>query len=225
MWIIWHGVPGPGYWTPPMIQQLNWSRHLLSDWWHSQNPSASFHWPDYVRMRVSVVGCLCGTVEVIISSGRRDFLVPVVVTRGAVPGRDSQLVPFNSPPFCRPLSPPLLLFPLKLHSVNRLFPPWRGSALSPPSFDTGEKSGSEGRAYSVVYRERELERRGLKEALLPLLLSIRSSWVEELLPKCWAAGLFPPAGLSVICPCSNGREKQSRLEKVDSSGFAVFWLW
>lgn len=71
---------------------------------------------------MSVVGCLCGTVEVIISSGRRDFLVPVVVTRGAVPGRDSQLVPFNSPPFCRPLSPPLLLFPLKLHSVNRLFP-------------------------------------------------------------------------------------------------------
>lgn len=47
--------------------------------------------------------CLCGTVEVIISGGRRDFLVPVVVLRGAVPGRVSQLVSSNSPPL--PLSP------------------------------------------------------------------------------------------------------------------------
>ncbi|KAA8595069.1 hypothetical protein FQN60_012204 [Etheostoma spectabile] len=39
----------------------------------------------------------------------------------AVPGRDSQLVPFNSPPFCCPMSPPLLLFSLKLHSVTFLF--------------------------------------------------------------------------------------------------------
>lgn len=42
--------------------------------------------------------CLCGTVEVIISSGRRDFLVVVVVPRGAVPSRNSQLVSLNSPP-------------------------------------------------------------------------------------------------------------------------------
>lgn len=91
-----------GDWIPPMIQQLNWSRHLLSDWWHSQNPSASLHWPDYAMVCVSVGVCLCGTAEVIISSGRRDFLVPVVVPRGAVPVRDSQLVPSTHPPSAIP---------------------------------------------------------------------------------------------------------------------------
>lgn len=155
-----------GDWIPPMIQQLNWSRHPLSDWWHSQNPSASLHWPDYVRVRVSVAVCLCGTVEVIISSGRRDFLVPVVVPRGAVPGRDSQLVPFNSPPFCCPLSPPRLLFPLKLHSVNLLFPfeealLWFPHLLTLERREQGPRKGKESpvRIYSIVYRERELERR------------------------------------------------------------------
>ena len=51
---------------------------------------------------VSVGVCLCGTAEVIISSGRRDFLVPVVVPRGAVPVRDSQLVPATHPPSAIP---------------------------------------------------------------------------------------------------------------------------
>lgn len=69
-----------------------------------------------------VCGVVCVTVEVIISSGRRDVLVPVVVPWGAVLGRDSQLVPFNSPPFCSPLNPPPLSLPHKLHSVNLLFP-------------------------------------------------------------------------------------------------------
>lgn len=165
MWIIWHGVPGAGDWSAPMIQQLNWSRHLLSDWLHSQNPSASLHWPDYVMVSVPVsVGvCLCGTVEVIISCGRRDFLVPVVVLRGAVPGRDSQLVPFNSPPFCRPLSPPLLLFPLKLHSVNLLFP-FEEALIWFPHLLTLERRGEVKESFVIVHcgvcRERGLKRRG-----------------------------------------------------------------
>lgn len=134
--------------TPPVIQKLNWSRHLLSDWWHSQNPSTFLHWPDYVRVRVLAGVCLCGTVEVIISSGRRDFLVAVVAPRGAVPSRDSQLVSLNSPPFCCPLSPTRLLFPLKLHSVNL----WRGSAPIFQSFDTEEKRESEGKSCEGILR-------------------------------------------------------------------------
>lgn len=160
MWIIWHGVSGTGDRTHPMIQQLNWYRHLLSDWLHSQNPSASLHWPDYVRVCVSVGLCLCGTVEVIISCGRRDFLFPVV-PRGAVPGRDSQLVSFNSPPFCCPLSPPLLLFSLKLHSVSVLFA-FEEALIWFPHLLTLERRVKESLVgvHCVVHRERELERRG-----------------------------------------------------------------
>ena len=62
-------------------------------------------------------------------------------------------------------------------------------------------------------------------ALLALLLSIRSCFEEEPLLKSSPAALFLPAGLSVICPCSEGRENQSRLEKVASSGFAVLGSW
>lgn len=42
--------------------------------------------------------CLCGTVEVIISSGSRDFLVPVVVPRGAVPGKGLPVGQFKLTP-------------------------------------------------------------------------------------------------------------------------------
>lgn len=48
--------------------------------------------------------------------------------------------------------------------------------------------------------------------------------MEEPPLKRSAAGLFPPVGLSVICPSAKGREEQSGREKVDSSGFAVFGL-
>lgn len=126
-----------GDWTPPVIQQLNWSQHLLSDWWHSQNDSAFLHWPDG-RVRVLVGVCLCGTVEVIISSGRRDFLVPVVVPRGAVPaGTPSWSVQTHPPsavPWAQLICYSLLnftqsisCFPLKrLCSDVPIFWHWRG---------------------------------------------------------------------------------------------------
>lgn len=169
--------------------------------------------------------CLCVPVEVIISSGLRDFLVPVVVLRGAVQDWVSQLVPFNSPPFCYPLSPPPLWFPLKLPSVILLFPLWRDSALISPLWDTRDKRGSKGKLWRCTQCNLQGETCWKEYAEGALLLSIRSGFVEEPLLKRSAADLFPPAGLSVICPCSKGRENQSRLEKVASSGFAVFGSW
>lgn len=76
--------------------------------------------------------------------------------------------------------------------------------------------------YGVVYRGTDSEREGAQGALL---LSIRSSFVEEPPLKCSPAGLSLPAGLPVICPCSEARENQSRLEKVASSGFAALGSW
>lgn len=87
-----------------------------------------------------------------------NFLVPVVVPREAVLGRDSQLTPES-----RPLSPPLLLVPLKLHSVNLLFPFEETLLCFPHLFAlerTREVKESLGSVGSTVYRERELDRQG-----------------------------------------------------------------
>lgn len=67
---------------------------------------------------MSLVVCLCAAVEVIISCGRRDSLVPVVVSRAGTPSWSLYTHP---PPFSPPLSPPLLLFRPKLHSASHLF--------------------------------------------------------------------------------------------------------
>lgn len=115
--------------------------------------------------------CLCGTAEVIISGGRRDFLVPVVAPRGAVPRRDSQLVSFNSPPSTpqrpppRPLSPTRLLFPLKLHSVSFLPRAFEEALLRfSPSSGPGETRESLVKVSSGVYSTGG-ETGGLKGAL------------------------------------------------------------
>lgn len=142
MWIIWHCAPGAGDWTPPMIQRLNWSRHLLSDWWHSQNPSASLHWPDYVRVRVPV--------RVFVCDCRGDnqqwpegLSCPCCCAAWSCPGLGLPVGPFQlTPPSCHPLSPPPLLFPLKLPSVILLFP-FEETLLWFPHFsDTEDKRGS-----------------------------------------------------------------------------------
>lgn len=103
--------------TPPMIQQLNWSRHLPSDWWHSQNRGASLHWPDYARAHVSVGVCLCGTSEVIISGGRGGTLLSLLLCRVELSwaGTPSWSLSARPPPAL-----PWVLFPPKRHSVNLL---------------------------------------------------------------------------------------------------------
>lgn len=61
---------------------------------------------------MSVGVCLCGTVEVIISGGRRDFLVPVVVPRGAVPGQGLPVGPFQLTPLLLSHEPTSSVIPI-----------------------------------------------------------------------------------------------------------------
>lgn len=140
----------PRDWISPMIQQLNWSRHLLSDWWHSQNRSACLHQPDYASVRVSVFLCFCVSVEVIISGGWRDLLVPVVVLHGAVLGRDSLLVYLTHTPLMRSPEPTSSVIP-SLTSLSH--PPvslWTGATLISPSLAPGENTGSEGKSWKCM---------------------------------------------------------------------------
>lgn len=128
-------------------------RHLPSDWWHSQNPSTFLHWPDYMRVCMLAGVCLCGTVEVIISSGRRDFLVVVVVPRGAVPSRNSQLVSLNSPPPSAVPWAQLICYSLLNFTRSSV-----EEALLRPSHllilkRRGEVKESLVRAYGIVYRK------------------------------------------------------------------------
>lgn len=85
----------PRDWISPMIQQLNWSRHLLSDWWHSQNRSASLHQPDYASVLVSVFLCQRrGDNQRLLERPSR----PCCCTAWSCPGQGLPFSLFNSPP-------------------------------------------------------------------------------------------------------------------------------
>lgn len=187
--------------------------------------------------------CLCGAAEVIISGGRRDFLVPVVAPRGAVPPQGLPVGQFQfttlyphphpnhhpspPPPLRCPLSPTRLLFPLKLHSVSFLCAfeeaPLRSASLppptTPPSSGSGETRESLVKVSSRVYSTGG--ETGLKGALFAFAAVDQESLSGRAPAEVFSSRSSRLVAPRVLCPCSEAREEPSGQEKVDSS-FAVF---